>query len=404
MKIGLIREGKTPPDRRVALVPAQCVQVKTVYPEVEILVQPSPHRCLPDSAYAEAGCVVTEDMTGCDLLLGIKEVPIAALIGGKTYFFFSHTIKGQKYNRRLLQTILQKDITLIDYECLTDEQGQRIIAFGRYAGIVGAYNAFWTYGKKYGLFELKRAYQCHDRFEMEAEYTKIKLQPIKIAVTGSGRVGQGALEVLTGMGIHEVSPEDFLQRTYAEPVFTLLRSRDYHVHLEGKPWDAAEFYRNPAAYGSTFKGYAQVADMLIASAYWNPQAPVLFTREDMQEDNFRIRVVADITCDIDGSIPSTVRPSTILDPVYDYNLQTHTVEAAFSHQTHISVMAIDNLPCELPLDASRYFGEQLIRNVLPNLLRPERDTTGIIHRATVARAGRLNEPFMYLDSFVKQEA
>ena len=136
MKIGLIREGKTPPDRRVALVPAQCVQVKTMYPEVEILVQPSPHRCLPDSAYAEVGCVVTEDLTGCDLLFGIKEVPINALIPGKTYFFFSHTIKAQKYNRRLLQTILKRDITLVDYECLTDEQGARIIAFGRYAGIV----------------------------------------------------------------------------------------------------------------------------------------------------------------------------------------------------------------------------------------------------------------------------
>ncbi len=404
MKIGLIREGKTPPDRRVALVPAQCVQVKTMYPEVEILVQPSPHRCLPDSAYAEVGCMVTEDLTGCDLLFGIKEVPINALIPNKTYFFFSHTIKAQKYNRRLLQTILERDITLVDYECLTDEQGTRIIAFGRYAGIVGAYNAFWTYGKKYGLFELKRAYQCRDRFEMEAEYAKISLLPIKIAVTGSGRVGQGALEVLTGMGVHEVSPGDFLQRTYTEPVFTLLRSRDYHVHKEGRPWDPADFYRNPGNYRSTFKPYAQVADMLIASAYWNPQAPPLFTRDEMAEASFRIRVVADITCDIDGSIPSTVRPSTILDPVYDYSRTGHAVEPAFSDEDHISVMAIDNLPCELPLDSSRYFGEQMIRNVLPNLLHPEKDLTGIIHRATVAKAGQLNEPFRYLDSFVKEEA
>jgi alanine dehydrogenase len=319
MKIGLIREGKTPPDRRVALVPAQCVQVKTMYPEVEMLVQPSPHRCLPDSAYAEAGCVVTEDLTGCDLLFGIKEVPIAALIPGKTYFFFSHTIKAQKYNRRLLQTVLERDITLVDYECLTDEQGGRIIAFGRYAGIVGAYNAFWTYGKKYGRFELKRAYQCRDRFEMEAEYAKIKLRPIKIAVTGSGRVGQGALEVLTGMGIPEVSPGDFLQRTvsrtglYPPPLPRLPRAP------RRPPVGPGRLLPQPGNYRSAFKPYAEAADMLIASAYWNPQAPPLFTRDEMGQAGFRIRVVADITCDIDGSIPSTVRPSTILDPVYDYS-------------------------------------------------------------------------------------
>jgi hypothetical protein len=331
-------------------------------------------------------------------------VPINALLPGKTNFFFSHTIKAQKYNRRLLQTILERNIRLVDYECLTDEQGGRIIAFGRYAGIVGAYNAFWTYGKKYGRFELKRAYECRDRFEMEAEYAKIDLRPVKIAVTGSGRVGQGALEVLTGMGIPEVSPGDFLQRTYPEPVFTLLRSRDYHAHRDGRPWDPADFYRNPGAYRSTFHAYARAADMLIASAYWNPKAPPLFTREEMSKADFRIRVVADITCDIDGSIPSTVRPSTILDPVYDYHRTGHTVEPAFSDEDHISVMAIDNLPCELPLDSSRYFGEQMIRNVLPNLLRPEKDVTGIIHRATVAKAGRLNDPFTYLDSFVKEEA
>ncbi len=404
MKIGIIREGKVPPDHRVALLPAQCAEVMKSYPGLEILVQPSPDRCVPDGAYAKAGCTLTEDMTGCDVLFGIKEVPIPSLIPGKMYFFFSHTIKKQKYNRRLLQTILEKNITLIDYECLTDENGQRIIAFGRYAGLVGAYNAFLTYGRKYGLYKLKRAWECRDRAEMEAEYAKIKVPPIRIVVTGSGRVGQGALEVLTSIGIRRVSPEEFLQRIFEEPVFTLLQSRDYHVHREGKLWDSAGFYRNPQQYTSTFKIFAQTADMLIASAYWNPNAPALFSKDDMAESTFRIRVVADITCDIEGSVPSTVRASTITDPVFDYDRLHHTVAPAFSDPDHISVMAIDNLPCELPLDASQYFGEQLIRNVLPHLLEPLKDTTGVIRRATVATGGRLTPGYGYLEDFVREEA
>ncbi len=400
MIIGLIREEKLPPDRRVALLPDQCAEVLKRYPEVQLVVQPNPHRCVPETEYMAAGCTVSEDMSSCDVLLGIKEVPVLSLVADKTYFFFSHTIKKQKHNRRLLQAILEKNITLIDYECLTDEAGQRIIAFGRYAGIVGAYNAFWTYGKKYGLYDLKRAYECRDRAEMEGEYAKIGLPPIKIILTGTGRVGKGALEVLQGIGIRQVSPAELLKQFFHEPVFAVLRSQDYHQHRDGRPWDSADFHRNPQHYISHFKDFTQAADLFIATAYWHPAAPVLFTTADMQQESFRLRVVADITCDIDGSIPCTVRSSSIPDPVYDCNRFTGEVLRAFSGPEHISVMAIDNLPCELPLDASRYFGEQLIGNVLPHLIHPGPADGNVLPRATIATQGQLTKRYGYLSDFV----
>ncbi len=402
MIIGLLREEKLPPDRRVALLPDQCAEIQKRYPGIQVLVQPSPHRCVAETEYIAAGCHISEDMNQCDVLLGIKEVPVLSLLPGKTYFFFSHTIKKQKHNRRLLQAVLEKKITLIDYECLTDEAGQRLIAFGRYAGIVGTYNAFWTFGKKYGLYDLKRAYECRDQAEMETQYKKIGLPPIKIVLTGTGRVGKGALEVLQGMGIRQVSPDELLGLDFTQPVFAVLRSQDYHQHREGQPWDAAHFHGHPQQYISRFKAFTQVADILIATAYWHPQAPVLFTKEDMQKTSFRTRVVADVTCDIDGSIPCTIKSSSIPDPVYDYDRCTGETYPAFSDPDHISVMAIDNLPCELPLDASRYFAEQLIKNILPRLTQATDDTNGVLSRATIATGGGLTERYKYLDNFVKE--
>ena len=415
MKIGLIREGKTPPDKRVAFLPHHCREIRQRFPQIEFLVQPSPTRCVPDADYAQAGCTVIENLTGCDVLLGIKEVPLPELIAGKTYFFFSHTIKKQKQNRELLQAILRKKITLIDYECLTESElsGQRIVAFGKFAGIVGCYNALWTYGKRYGLFDLKRAHECRDRQEMEAEYAKIQLPPIKIVLTGSGRVGKGAVEVLHHVGIRQVSPHEILRQTFPEPVFAVLRSEDYHAHQDGSHnnvniWDSEDFHRNPQHYRSHFQDFAKVADILVATAFWHPQAPVLFAKADMQADGFRIRVVADITCDLEGSIPCTIRPTTIADPVYGYNRHTGETVPGLAlpkdtiFKDIISVMAIDNLPCELPYDASEYFGNQLIDNVLPYLTRTLTDSTHILERATIAHGGQLTEKYRYLQDFVQQ--
>ncbi|MGB3464791.1 MAG: NAD(P)-dependent oxidoreductase [Cyclobacteriaceae bacterium] len=398
MKIGIVKEGKVPIDRRVALNPGQAKAVEEKFDGVEVVCQPSEIRCFSDGDYKKVGVSLQDDLNDCDVILGVKEVPIPELIANKTYFFFSHTIKMQPYNRDLLREVLDKNITLIDYETLVNEQNQRIIAFGRYAGIVGAYNGIWTYGQRYNLFDLRRANECHDLDDLKTEYDKVELPKIKIVITGGGRVAKGAMEVLYGMGIRKVSPADFVEERFEEPVFTQLSSRDYHVHKDGHKFEREEFYKNPERYEGDFLKYARVADILIASAYWDPKAPVLFTVADVVKNDFNIKVIADITCDIEGSIPSTKKPTTIDDPVYDFNPTQDEVEPAFNEEGNITVMAVDNLPCELPRNASTDFGEMLIENVLPGLIG--KDEKHIIKNATIAKDGKLTEKYSYLQDYV----
>jgi saccharopine dehydrogenase (NAD+, L-lysine forming) len=397
LRLGIVREGKVPPDKRVPLLPDQCAEVLSQFSRADITVQPSDIRCIANSEYVTQQIKLDEDLSSCDVLMGIKEVPAHLLIPNKTYLFFSHTIKKQPHNKHLLQTALEKKVTLIDYECLTDSSGKRVIAFGRFAGIVGAYNAILNYGKKFQLFDLERAYRCFDYTEIREELDKARLPAIKIVLTGGGRVGHGAMEVLEVAGVKKVSPDEFISQKFDVPVYTQLNSRDYHQRKDKGPWNNDEFHAHPELYESTFKKFLPVTDILIAGAYWDPAAPMLFTKEDMLHD-FKIKVIADITCDIGGSIPSTVKPSTIHDPCYDYNPLTSGLEAPFSGENNITVMAIDNLPGEIPRNSSRDFGEQLIRNVLPYIFGP--DPQGIIERGTICRDGKLMPDFKYLQDYV----
>ncbi len=396
-KIGIIREGKVPIDRRVPLTPLQAKQLKEEY-KVEVKVQSSDIRCFPDEDYKNEGLQIVDSIEDCDIILGVKEVPINNLVPGKIHFFFSHTIKKQDYNRDLLRSILDKKIQLIDWETLTNENGNRIIAFGRWAGIVGAYNGLWTYGKRYNLFELRRAHECFDYEDLKSEFKKIKLPNIKIALTGGGRVTKGAMEVLHGAGIRQVTPHDFLEERFDEPVFTQLNSRDYNKRKDGGEFHRNEFYDNPGLYQGDFIKYTRVTDLLIACAFWDPHAPVLFHREDIIRDDFDIKVIADITCDIEGSIPSTKQPSTIDNPIYDYNPSDDQVEQAITDEGNITVMAVDNLPCELPRDASASFGNELLKNVIPHLLG--KDEKEVIKRATITKDGSLTERYKYLRDYV----
>jgi saccharopine dehydrogenase (NAD+, L-lysine forming) len=401
MKIGIIREGKTPPDARVALTPAQCVELQQKY-GLEIVVEPSPIRCYADSEYLAAGIKVTPDLADCQLLLGIKEVPVAQLHTHKTYCFFSHTIKKQPCNRKLLQAILQKEIRLIDWETLTDTQGNRLIAFGRWAGIVGAHNGLMTWAMRTNDFDLPQMKLFSDFAEATAFYKKIKLPAIKIVLTGTGRVANGAAEVLNAMGIKQVSPDLFLYETFDEAVYTQLGSRDYAARTDGGAYSRDDYHAHPETYHSTFLPFTKAADIFINGIFWNTRFPVFYTAQDMQHPDFRIQVVADITCDImpNSSVPSTLDASTIADPIYGYNVATATMCAP--HGTGvIDVMAIDNLPNELPRDASQAFGEQFMKNVLPELLQPNHST--MIDRATIAKNGVLMPNFTYLNDYVAQD-
>lgn len=398
--IGLIREGKTPPDKRVPFTPLQVEEIEQRFPNVKVVCQESPIRCFKDDEYRELGFEVKQDMSACDILMGIKEVPIANLIAGKTYLFFSHTIKKQPYNKKLLQEVLKKKIRLIDYETLKDTQGNRLVAFGRFAGIVGAYNGLLTYGKRFGLFDIRRACECFDVNDLKLELRKVKLPNIKIVLTGAGRVAKGAMETLDTAGIRKVSPHDFVRNQFDEPVYVQLSSADYHVRKDGGHFNREEFHKHPERYEGRFSEFLKVTDLLLAGAYWNPKAPVLFTRQDMLSPEFKTKVIADITCDINGSVPSTKQASTIADPIYDYDPATDSVQPALSNQKFVTVMAIDNLPCELPRSASEEFGRDLIDRILKPLL--VEDTEHIIERATLTKDGKLTPAFAYLEDYVKE--
>jgi saccharopine dehydrogenase (NAD+, L-lysine-forming) len=401
LKLGIIREEKQPQDKRVPFTPEQCQRILAEFKDVEIFVQPCEYRCYKNEEYIAAGINLKEDISDCDILMGVKEVPVKFLIPGKEYFIFSHTIKKQPHNKELLKAIVEKKITLMDYECLTDREGNRVIGFGRFAGIVGAYNGIMAYGKKYNLFDLKPAHLCFDKKEVFAEAEKARLSNIKIVVTGSGRVANGACETLGAMNIRKVTPYEFLNYSFREAVYVQLHSADYFIAKDKSSFSAYEFHHHPADFHCTFSdsnSYATVSDLLIHATYWDPQTEALFSKARMRDPDFRISVIADLTCDLDGSIPSTTQASTIENKFYGYDPMTEKIIEPFSKEA-ITVMAIDNLPCELPRDSSDGFGKHLIERVLPSLFGNDKE--GLIDRGTIAKNGELMERFKYLDDYVR---
>ena len=398
MKIGIIREEKYPHDKRVAFSPQQCKQLLQQYPELEIVVQSSLWRCYSDEEYVSAGITVKEDVSDCSILFGIKEVPKEKLLEEKQYFIFSHTIKKQPHNREFLREILGKKITLTDYECLKYPNENRVLGFGRYAGIVGTYNAFIAFGKRYNLFSLTPANRLpHFKPDIENELKNITLPVIKIVLTGGGRVANGAMEVLDLMKIRKVKPEEFLSQTFSEPVYTQLNPKDYYT-LNGKhDFDIHHLYNHPEEFKSDFVKYTKVADVFISCHFWDSRGDRFFTKQDAKQADFKIKVIADITCDINGSVPTTIRSSKIEEPVFGYNPQTETEDEPFKENV-ITVMAVDNLPCELPRDSSEGFGKDLIEKVIPHLLGNDSDK--MIEGATISKVGKLMPHFEYLLDYV----
>lgn len=396
LKIGVLREEKNPPDKRVPLTPLICSDLVVKNTNLEIVVQPSKIRCYSDEEYTAFGVPLQEDLSDCDVLMGVKEVPVEKLIPGKKYFFFSHTIKKQSHNQKLMKALIEKKIQMIDYETLTDKNHNRIIGFGRYAGVVGAYNGILGYGLKYDLFRIKPAHLCRDRAEMEDELKRVKLPNIKIALTGGGRVANGAIETLSALRIRKVTPEEFLLMSFREPVYCQLNPRDYVERPNDHNFDLNDFFKHPEHFVSKFPAFTKVTDLFISAHYWDPRSPKMFTTDDIKAQDFHISVVADITCDMDGSVPSTIRASTISQPFYGFNMKTFKEDLPFNKET-ICVMAVDNLPCELPRDASDDFGKDLTERVLPYVIG--NDENGVIERASICKNGKLGAGFDYLSDY-----
>jgi hypothetical protein len=397
MKFAIIKERKNPPDRRVVFSPEKLAEARIEFPQAEFIVESSAIRIFPDADYRALGFEVTDDVSDADVLIGVKEVPIEALIPNKKYFFFSHTIKKQPYNRKLLQAVLEKNIELLDHETIVKKSGARLIGFGRYAGLVGAYNAFRALGLREKLFDLPKVEVLSDLSSVKVELDKIGIPNIKILLSGTGKVAFGAKEILDHLKIKEVSDALYLTSKFTEPVYCMVDVMEYNKRKDGKVGSKQQFYKDPKDYESNFMPYAKETDMFIAGHFYGNNAPYLFTRDDAKSTDFNINFVADISCDIDGPVASTLRASTIADPFYGYDAKTEK-EVAFNSKNAITVMAVDNLPCELPKDASEGFGEMFLENVIPAFFND--DERGILKRATITHKGKLTERFAYLQDYI----
>ena len=397
MKFAIIQERKSPPDRRVVLDPKSCQKLLSAFPSAELIIESSPIRAFTDTDYSSAGLDVVSDVSSAEVMIGVKEVPIEALIPNKSYFFFSHTIKKQPYNRKLLQAILDKNITLYDHETLVNKFHHRLIGFGYYAGVVGAYNGFRALGLKLNSFKLPKANTLVDRLALNKQLDQINIPSVKIILTGTGRVGQGAKEILDHLNIKQVSVNQFLNDKFEEAVYVQLDVLDYCERHDGMSIGKKDFFESPKAYKSIFDRFTKIADFFIAGHYYGKDAPVFFTREQAKASSFNLKVVADISCDIDGPVACTIRPSTIDQPIYGYDPETES-EVDFKNTSAIAVMAVDNLPCELPKDASEGFGNSFVENILPAFFN--NDHGGVLNRAKMTENGKLTSSFSYLQDYV----
>jgi saccharopine dehydrogenase (NAD+, L-lysine forming) len=398
IRIGIVREGKTPQDNRTPFSPKQCAEIQTQFPEITFVVQPSAIRCFSDSEYQAQDIALHEDLSNCDILFGVKEALIETLIPNKTYLFFSHTKKAQPYNKKLMQALIQKNIRMIDYECLTHDDGHRVVGFGYWAGVVGAHNGLLTYGKKSGNFDLQPVHSFKNFAALKESYETFFVPNIKIAVTGSGRVATGVLDILNYLDIAEVSPQDFLDKTFDYPVFTHLKGTDLYARQDDGTYRRDDFHKNPEAYYCQFLQYTKVADILMNGIYWDKKIPRLFELEHMKKSEFKLGVIADITCDENGSVPCNFGATTIQKPTYGVDKVTLLKTNPHINDANIiDVMAVDNLPNELPRDASKYFGGFLQTYVLPDLVRG--NESGVIKRATICENGKLSTYFEYLHDY-----
>jgi alanine dehydrogenase len=397
MKFGIIKERKNPPDRRVVFSPDELTRLKQQHQNVTVKVERSDIRVFTDSEYENLGIELTDDVSDCDILFGVKEVPVENLISNKSYFFFSHTIKKQPYNRKLLQAVLEKKIDLYDYETIVDANNRRLIGFGRYAGIVGAYNSIRAFGIKFELFKLPKAETLSGKEALITHLKRVVLPPLKFVITGTGKVGNGVKEILDAIKIKEVSVENYLTKNYTQPVYTQIDVLDYNKRKDGQVLDFTDFYQNPNEYISDFERFTKVSDIYISGHFHANEAPVILTREMLQSKDCKIKVVADVSCDVNGPIACTLRSSTITEPLYGY-FPNEDKEVEVFHPAAIVVMAVDNLPCELPKDASEGFGEMVLEHVIPAFFNNDKD--GILQRAKITENGKLTPRFSYLQDYV----
>ena len=397
MKFGIIKERKNPPDRRVVFSPNELAKLKQTYHDAVVEVESSDIRIFSDVQYKSMGIAVTDDVSGSDVLFGVKEVPVDSLIPNKAYFFFSHTIKKQPYNQKLLKAILEKNIDLYDHETIVDDQNRRLIGFGKYAGMVGVYNGIRAFGIKFELFKLPKAETLAGKDALIAHLKRLNLPALKFVITGTGKVGSGAKEILDAIKVKEITVDNYLTKNYAQPVYVQLDVLEYNKRIDGVEKDFNDFVAHPDEYVSDFEKFTKVTDIYFAGHFYATGAPMILSREMLNASDCKLKVVADISCDVNGPIACTLRSSTIEEPIYGY-FPLEDKEVEVFHPAAVVVMAVDNLPCEIPKDASEGFGEQFMEHVIPSFFNGDKD--GILQRAKITEKGKLTERFSYLQDYV----
>lgn len=402
MKLALIKETKTPVDNRVALSPRQVAELNERFPQHEIVVQASGIRAFSDDEYRAEGVRVVDHVEDCDILFGIKEAKLDCLIPNKHYFFFGHFAKMQEYNRPLLQALMKKHITFCDYEYLVDGNNIRLCAFGWWAGVVGVYYTLRGYGLKHKLYTLPKSDHRFTLNQLLGALKSIVLPKVKLMVTGAGRVSQGAQYVLDSIGAQKMTEEAYLTHASVDRLSYCVVDADRLVkRKDGGMFSWNDFIHNAKAYESDFSRWAKQTDVLVCAHYWEPDAPVYLTEDDLRREDMRIRMIGDVTCDIKGSIKSTIRYATHDAPYYDYNPMTEEEEPAFSSPNNITEMAVDTCPNALTMEASEYFGSKLMEHVFEPLLKGEHSE--VIARSMILKDGVLTPRFDYLTDFSKNK-
>ena len=428
--IGIRREDKNRWERRAPLTPDHVAELVRGH-GVRIQVQPSTLRVFPDLDYRTAGAEVAEDLAPCRTILGIKEIPAERILSGKTYCFFSHTAKGQAHNMPMLRRIVELGATLVDYERIADDRGRRLVFFGRHAGHAGMIDALWALGRRLahegyltGLDQIRLAHDYSSLDEATHHVARVgerlrhtgipeALHPLVFVFTGSGNVTRGALEIFDRLPVQEVPAEELpgLAADLERPRNVLFRVHlpraDRFERTDGAPFGAEELARRPEAYRSTAYRWLPHTTVLVNGAVWTPGMPRLVTRADIgaafhDGARPRLRVVADIACDIGGGIDATVRASTPGDPVYTFDPVTGATPSGVEGRGPV-VLAIDNLPCELPVESSEHFGDSLLRYV-PAISRCSWEgplealpLPGEILRAVIVHRGELAPHYAHLE-------
>lgn len=430
--IGIRHEDKYLLEKRAPLTPAH-VERLVKQKKLDIIVQTSDKRVFKDEEYRKAGAEIAEDLHKCSVIFGVKEIPLPFFESDKTYVFFSHVIKGQPYNMPMLKRMMELKCNLIEYEKIIDEQGKRLIFFGKYAGFAGMINSFWALGlrmKDYGylstLLKIKQAHHYHSLKEAREDVSAIgqriaekgipnELLPFVIGFTGYGNVSQGAQEICGLLPVKEISPEKLLDLRYRSKLpnniiyKVVFHEEDLVEHIGGESFDLHDYYTNPQNYRSVFEKYIPHLSMLINCIYWDHRYPRLITKDYLKKlyskGRPKLSVIGDISCDVEGSVECTLKPASIDDPIYVYNTDEEKITMGHEGEGML-IMAVDILPAELPRDASTGFGDVLVNFVKPIADADfedsfeDLDLPKSIKKGLILHRGELTPDFKYLEAFL----